>query len=212
MRLSRKRYNKAYYESAAYRAKANSLRNRKRLEVLRMHKSGGRLLEIGCGLGKFLESAAPHFEVHGLDISKYAVAHSQRVFGASVKRGNIEEVQLPPATYDVIVAFNVLEHLKRPSRTIDNVYTGLREGGVFFGSVPNNGGPVGRVYTVVTNILDQTHCSTYAPRRWHALFQQVGFSHRELFGEVLMGKNRSAYIRNGLWRYVSFNLVFLCKK
>ncbi len=212
MHITRKRYNKEYYENAAYRAKANSPRNRKRLAMLRRHKPAGRLLEIGCGLGKFLELAALHYEVHGLDISKYAVAYSQRVLGSSVKRGNIEEEQLPLAYYNVIVAFNVLEHLKQPGRTVDNIYASLKEGGVFFGSVPNNSGPVGSTYTAITNILDKTHCSTYAPRRWCALFQQAGFSDLNFFGEVLLGKNRNAYIQNGLWRYVAFNLVFLCKK
>jgi 2-polyprenyl-3-methyl-5-hydroxy-6-metoxy-1,4-benzoquinol methylase len=212
MRLTRKRYNKEYYENAVYRTKANSPRDRKRLEMLRSHKPGGELLEIGCGLGKFLELAVTHFEVHGLDISPYAVAHSQRALGARVKQGNIEEEPLPQAYYDAIVAFNILEHLKQPSRTINNVYASLKEEGVFFGSVPNNSGPVGSLYTAITNLLDKTHCSTYAPRYWRMLFQQVGFSSLSLFGEILVGKNHSAYIRNGLWKYVSLNLVFLCKK
>ncbi len=43
------------------------------MEEILAHKQSGRLLEIGFGQGDFLELAQGHFDVEGMDISKYAV-------------------------------------------------------------------------------------------------------------------------------------------
>ena len=76
---------------ADYYAMSRSARGRKGLvdtlrdRYIRRHvlrfKQGGALLDIGCGLGLFLESMMPPFAGYGMDLSAYAVAETQRRLG-----------------------------------------------------------------------------------------------------------------------------------
>lgn len=71
--LIRKKYDETYFENIFINRSSHSQRNRKRLEEILAHKQSGRLLESGFGQGDFLELAQGHFDVEGMDISKYAV-------------------------------------------------------------------------------------------------------------------------------------------
>lgn len=212
MNIMRERYNKDYFESLAYKQVPNSQRSRNHLHEVLAHKKEGKLLEIGCGKGGFLKLAAEYFDVEGLDISKHAVNFLKRTFGPKVRRGDIKNESLPSDYYDVIVIFNVLEHLKSPELTISRIYDSLTKGGITLGSVPNNSGLIGRALTAVTNVVDKTHCSTYSPPRWRTLFEESGFRKVHLFGEVMLTRNLNAFIKNRFWPYLSFNLMFLCVK
>ncbi len=212
MSTGKKQYDKDHDETPAYREIPNSRRNRNRLQEILAHKQGGKLLEIGCGKGEFLKLAERYFDVEGMDISKHAIASIKPFLRKKVKRGNIEEENLAPDHYDVIVVFNVLEHLRQPGKVIEKIYHSLTKGGIVIGSVPHNSGLIGRVHTAITNLLDRTHCSTYPPHHWRASFRETGFRKIHFFGEVMLGRNFTLYIRNEYWKYVSFNLMFLCKK
>ena len=204
-------YDEKYFRKRLYREIPNSPRNQKRIREVLSYEPSGRLLEIGCAQGGFLEQAGQYFEVEGGDISEYAVRFLQDRMGPRVFSCDIEKDDLPAGAYDVIVAFNVLEHLKNPSAALARIRAGLKSGGLFFGSVPNNSGPVGRVATLVGNVLDRSHCSTWTPRRWTSAFAAAGFSSFELFGEINRGRNRCVYVKRSLWKYVAIGLVFACR-
>ena len=175
-------------------------------------KQGGKLLEIGCGSGEFLEVASDRFDVYGIDISPYAVSISQKIAGAHVFGGDVEKTDLSRSRYDVIAAFNVLEHLERPDRVLRQVCSALPHEGLFIGSVPNNTGLVGSIATRIANLFDRTHRATYPPDTWYRLLVGAGFERVSFFGEITLSKARSVFVRRPLWRQVSFNLVFVCSK
>lgn len=91
-----------------------------------------KLLEIGCGSGDFLiEARSRGFEVEGLEYSEHAVNHANaRLGGRAVRAGSPEEKCLPDATYDIIAAFDVVEHLRNPRRSIENLRVALRPQGL----------------------------------------------------------------------------------
>jgi SAM-dependent methyltransferase len=80
-------------------------------------RPGGRLLEIGCGVGQLLATLAPHFdEVVGTELSpiraeraRYALAHlpNCRIFNAPLE--SLADTLDPP--YDCIIWADVLEHI-----------------------------------------------------------------------------------------------------
>lgn len=212
MKLIQDGYGKDYHNNFLMRERPGSQRNRRRLQLLRAFKTGGRLLEIGCGKAGFLRQAEPFFEVEGVDISPHAIEGLSGHFGERVRVANIEEQALPLERYDAVAAFNLLEHLQRPDEAIEKIFAALAPGGVTLGSMPNNFGLIGGINTRLTNFFDRTHVSTYPPERWRALFQQAGFTKIHLFGEVTFGRNLCVYLRGGLWRYFSFNLMFVCEK
>jgi len=212
MSILRTHFDRSYFENAAHKESLNSQRNRNRLRELFGHKREGKLLEVGCGKGGFLRLAAERFDVRGIDISSYAVGAIKHVFGDRVRTADVEKKALPSAYYDVVAAFNVLEHLRGPRKVVRKIYDSLTDDGILIGSVPNNCALVGRVATALMNLFDRTHRSTYPTARWRALFQEVGFREVHLFGEITLGRNASLFVKHRPWRYVSFNLMFLCRK
>ena len=212
MNVLRREYTSSYFDNWLLSEWQNSPRNRNRLKLLLKAKNCGKLLEIGCGKGRFLKLANKYFDIEGIDISAFAIHSIECLSSELIKIKNIEEDTILSNNYDVIAAFNLLEHLGKPSNVIYNIYNGLKERGVFVGSVPNNFGAIGGPFTSLTNFIDKTHCSTYSPSHWHRLFDRAGFKEIIFFGELLAGPNINFFIRNKAWKYLAFNLVFLCEK
>jgi 2-polyprenyl-3-methyl-5-hydroxy-6-metoxy-1,4-benzoquinol methylase len=205
-------YDRKYYENVLFKSAPNSQRNLQGLNELLTYKREGNLFEIGCGKGEFLKLASRYFDVHGVDISKYATRNAADNIISRIRYGNIEVEDLVQDEYDAIAAFNVLEHLHEPEQVLSKIFKSLRRQGVLIGSVPLNYGLIGKLHTWITNIVDRTHVSTYTPEKWKELFQDTGFSNIRFFGEVTIGKNRNIYVRHRYWPFISFNLMFICQK
>lgn len=208
-------YSRDYYDNPLVRETPGSQRNRNRLRWILAHDPASgtrRLLEIGCGTGGFLRAAAPFFAIEGIDISAYAVETARRALAAPVRQADLQTETLPGESYEVVAAFNVLEHLVDPPAALRSIHTGLVPGGWLAGSVPNNFGLLGGTHTLLTNLFDRTHVSTFTPARWRALFEQAGFRQVRFAGELLAGHNRSAVLTVRGWRWLSFNLMFACQK
>ncbi len=196
------------------RQSLQSPRDRLRLREIFDHKQAGRLLELGFGSGGFLSLAAEHFDVTGIDHSARRVRRLRSLVSTelSVRQGEIERESFGLEHFDVVAVFNILEHLFKPAETVGRLYQALKETGILIGSVPNNQPPIGSFVTLLTNIGDRTHVSTYGPARWHRIFSEVGFRRIEFFGEVLLTKYLPRYVRGPLWRFYAFNLMFVCTK
>lgn len=207
-----KPFDAGYYRQVLYREIPNSPRNRRRLAEVLRHRVGGRLLEVGCAEGGFLSLAASHFDVEGIDVSAYAVRAVQERYGLRAAVADIEKDRLERGPYDVIVAFNVLEHLADPTAAVARLFDALKAGGLMIGSVPNNGGLMGRPATFIANRLDRTHRSTFPPAAWRARFEAAGFAPIRFFGELNLGRNRNLFIRRPAWKQAAFALVFVCEK
>lgn len=206
-------FDERYYRKALYRERPNSPRNRKRLaEVLRAKPGGGRLLEVGCAEGGFLSLAAEHFDVRGIDASEYAVRAVRERYRLPAEVQDLETAKIPAGEFDVIAAFNLLEHLADPGGAVGRMFAALNPGGILIGSVPNTEGLVGRPAAIIGNRLDRSHRSVFPPRVWLELFAAAGFSSIRFSGELNFGRNRSVYIRRPAWRHLSIALVFLCRK
>jgi len=205
-------YNKNYYDNLFHREVYNSRRNKNRLKVILSHHQQGKMLEIGCGKGQLLRMAARNFEVEGIDISRHAVESLSGWKEARVRQENVEYSQIGVDTYQVVAAFNVLEHIRQPGPVIDKIHKSLRPGGILVGSVPFNASLVGRVHTLLTNLVDRTHVSTLPPRQWRKLFDSAGFQDVNFFGEIMLGKNINRYLHGKLWTLAAFNLMFVCTR
>lgn len=91
-----------------------------------------RLLEIGCGHGEFLLQAQKRgIQVEGLEYSEDAATQANQQLGhPAVRVGSPEENVLPRTDYDVIAAFDVIEHLRQPKKAMAYIYAALKPGGV----------------------------------------------------------------------------------
>lgn len=210
MTIVRRTYDHGYFRTRMHRTHPDSQRNRKRLQLILTHQQQGRLLEIGPGTGEFLHLAARRFEIEGIEISADAVKAAPPDLREKLWVGNIEHDSLCANCYQIVAAFNVLEHLRNPQVAVNQVRHALAPGGWFVGSMPCNSGHIGRLYTRTTNFFDRTHCSTLEPGQWKAIFQKAGFAHITFFGEIPLGPRHCLYVRTRNWSNISANLMFAC--
>lgn len=95
-----------------------------------------RLLDVGCGPGWGLRVlTAAGFEAEGIDVSPSAVA-SAREAGLAARCLDLEGDPLA-GPFDVITAFEVLEHLLRPLPTLEKLRDALSPDGRLVVSLPN---------------------------------------------------------------------------
>jgi 2-polyprenyl-3-methyl-5-hydroxy-6-metoxy-1,4-benzoquinol methylase len=103
----------------------------------------GKLLDVGCGDGRFLRYAKEQgFEVWGIDFDKKSVENVKRNLGIdTVFAMSLEEfyeyAKEKNLKFDVITFFEVLEHQDKPREFLEMVKGLLKEGGYIAGSVPN---------------------------------------------------------------------------
>lgn len=101
----------------------------------------GKLLDVGCGYGTFLNSAKNlGFEVWGIDISESLIRaakkfyHLENIFPLTLDKFI---VNYKPPLFDVITLFEVFEHLTNPHEIICLIKKILKKNGYLVLTVPN---------------------------------------------------------------------------
>ncbi|MDX9974995.1 MAG: class I SAM-dependent methyltransferase [FCB group bacterium] len=101
--------------------------------ILRKHRpGGGRLLDVGCGVGLFLKSLGQQWELAGIDPSVAACEHARRELPhAHIACAGIlsEDALLSSDSFDALVTMAVLDHLKDPALAVRRMCDVLRPGG-----------------------------------------------------------------------------------
>lgn len=133
-------YDFSYYEP--WLLKQKELRNQmwqKRLNRIIRIIPSGRLLDIGCGDGGFLELAeAAGYDVTGTEYSEVAGNITKgRLKHGNVLVGPLRELSLTNNYFDIITMWHVLEHDKDPAATVKRTKLLLRSGGSLVIAVPN---------------------------------------------------------------------------
>ena len=84
--------------------------------VLHYRSPGGRSLEIGCAHGAFtylLKQAG--FDAQGIDLSSTAATFARERFGIIARAGALEQQELESGSFDLVIAIDVLEHVRDPT-------------------------------------------------------------------------------------------------
>jgi SAM-dependent methyltransferase len=129
----------AQYDSWIKQERERDALWKRRLEKLLPYKADGNLLDIGAGIGQFLHHARPFFTgVAGTEVSETAVRIAKQKYGIDLHAGQVEEINLPPDSFDNIALFHVLEHVPDPARLLRRCWELLRRQGVMIIAVPND--------------------------------------------------------------------------
>ncbi len=104
--------------------------------------SGKRVLEIGCGLGRFLAGCRQRGAVvTGIDRSPNAARLARHHFGLDLLTTTLEqaaeETLLPARVFDLVFAFEVIEHVREPGAFLRTVHRLLAPDGLLLLSTPN---------------------------------------------------------------------------
>ena len=118
-----------------YRARRRILAELIRREV--SPPPDARILEIGCGTGHNLAMLSGFGRVDGLELDDEARAISEKRLGRKVMRSPLPELkEVPDVCYDLIGAFDVIEHIDDDQAALASIATKLRTGGKFVMAVP----------------------------------------------------------------------------
>ena len=141
---------------------------------------GRRVLDLGCRDGALTRTYVESNEVVGVDADREALAAAAGL-GIETRWADLDQpLDFPDASFDVVVAGELLEHLRDPAPLVAETRRVLRPGGTFVASVPN-------AYRLKRRLLfllgrppddDPTHLQMFSPSDVRALL--VGFQEPHL--------------------------------
>lgn len=118
--------------SGSYLSNETRLRLEARDTLALLPAGGRRLLEIGAAGGFLLdESRAIGFDVVGIELNHTMADWGRSHLGIDIISGSFESADLPDQSFDVVVAQDVLEHVREPREFVAHVARLLTPGGVF---------------------------------------------------------------------------------
>ena len=95
-----------------------------------------RILDVGCGTGANLLMLAKYGDAEGVDVSEDALAFCRERGLDHVKKGAGEELPYEDGTFDLVTAFDVVEHMDDDLAGLREMFRVLRPGGHVFLFVP----------------------------------------------------------------------------
>ncbi|MGH9747170.1 MAG: class I SAM-dependent methyltransferase [Candidatus Acidiferrales bacterium] len=137
----------------------------------------GKLLDLGCGDGRFLALAARQFDVMGVELSvRASAAARERVPGAQILVSPVTEAVLPKAAFDVVTQFGYIEHEWQPVAGFRVAHRALKPGGLLVIKTPNYASWNRRVMGEDwCGIHIPSHCNYFTPATLRKILRQAGF-------------------------------------
>ncbi len=160
-----------------------------------------RIVDLGCGHGGLLYwlRRAGFQNIQGVDGSaeQIALAHRCGVHEAQLQTMDSFLQQAPTESYDVVLLFDVLEHLTGEEifQILDDVYRILRLGGRCILHLPNAEG----IHGLRSRYDDFTHEQSFTPRSLRQIFSTIGFSGVECFEDRPRVHGFASLARRVIW-------------
>lgn len=154
--------------------------------VARIPETAARVLDVGCGAGRFGAALKARRPTHVVGIERdprAAAAAATRLDEVVVGDAEGPDVRFAPGTFDAVVCGDVLEHLRDPREFLRRVRGWLAPDGVLVASVPNVR-HVSVLQALVTGnwtyepagLLDAGHLRFFTRRELEKLLFRAGFS------------------------------------
>lgn len=94
-------------------------------------KPPGKLLDVGCYTGAFMEvAAAADWVVSGTELSAWAAKIARESHVGPVYEDSMEKLPVAPGSFDVITFWDVMEHLTEPRAFLRDAARLLKPGGI----------------------------------------------------------------------------------
>lgn len=107
-------------------------------EFLQNYISKGKVLDVGCNGGFFLDVLSDEFEKYGIEVDEEAVTYAHQNYAYDIRHGEIGEDDFEEEFFDVIIFRGVIEHMLDPRKALDRSTKLLKKGGlIYFCATPN---------------------------------------------------------------------------
>lgn len=142
----------------------------------------GRMLEIGCSSGDYMEHARQlGWIVDGVEFSGQA-AEDARAKGFNVQNCAVEEMDPPSTPYDIIVAWMVLEHLHRPVEVLQKLRSMITPSGYLVILVPDINSLSRKIFKEHSyDIQLPTHLFHFNPKTLRYTLEKAGWNVTKIF-------------------------------
>jgi len=125
-----------------------------------------RILDIGCAFGAFLSHLDPSWSRFGMDVSQFATDRAHKLLpGATFAKADITQIPFP-GSFDVITAFDVIEHVPSLEDAASSIRSKLSPSGHFLFVVPVYDGLTGPLVHLLDR--DETHLHKRSREFWLA--------------------------------------------
>jgi SAM-dependent methyltransferase len=147
------------------------------LDLLEPYKANGRLLDVGCSIGLFLDLARERgWHGIGIEFAPRALAYAREQHGLEVLDVPLEEAGFEDGSFDAVGLLSVLEHTNEPRRMLGDVARVLRPGGAVYVVVPNVESLACRVLHERARTFDgRNHLVYFSPATLRDCFDRSGF-------------------------------------
>lgn len=154
-------------------------RNRRANRIAKLMGRKGKILDIGCGNGRFLQmiECQGDIEGYGLEMASNSALRAKVIIGDRLQIGTLQADSYPEAYFDAITLFHVFEHLTDPKGYLENIQRILKPGGILYISFPNIDSLQSRIFKGDWLHLDPPrHLFFFGPNRFKEIMADYGFN------------------------------------
>ena len=143
-------------------------------------RAAGRALDVGCGDGRFLGHMQQlGWQVSGTELPGAAFDRAQKIPGIQLHAGTLTSGLFPPASFDAITIWHVLEHVPDPLALLRACRDLLAPGGLLVVEVPNTDSWQNQLFGALAfNVDPPRHLYQFGPDSLGRLLARAGFSVR----------------------------------
>lgn len=172
------------------------------------YKRKGKVLDIGCATGDFLEVAKKKgFLVYGLELSKWSVKIA-RDKGLTVFRESIKtHAKKHQGQYDIVTLWGVIEHFEKPKEELEYINKLLKPSGIIVLWT-------GDVDSITSYVMGRNwwywlgqHIQYFTRRSLYLLGKQTGFT--QVFSKTYPQAATYVRLENSMARYKKKRLILL---
>ena len=136
--------------------------------------AGWEMLDVGCGLGQFVEVANRcGWKAEGLELSRGAVDFARRQ-GLPVRNLDFLSEEIEPNSFDLVTLFEVIEHVPNPAEVLLRAGEVVRPGGLVYLTTPNFASLDRFVAGKDWKIIHPEHLTYFTPHTLRTLVKKTG--------------------------------------
>ena len=185
-------YRKAVDPDYAREDSSRSINAHLSLHTLKRFAHSGRLLDVGCATGYFLNAARLDFETQGIELSEWAAKYARERLRLDVVNAGLDDAPLPSAHFDVVALNDVIEHFTDPRAALVRIHGLLKPGGLLYLVTPDIDSLSARLMRGRWWGLRPAHVYYFSPATLGALLRETGF-------EVELVKSYGRIFTWGYW-------------
>jgi SAM-dependent methyltransferase len=176
---------------------------RARAKEIKKFRSDGNLIEIGCAYGFFLSIVKKDYQAYGFDIAEGPINYARNILRVDARCEDFLNAAIETNSADIIVMWDVIEHLVRPDLIIKKVAQTLRPGGYLFITTGDSGSILAQVRREKWRLIHPpTHLHYFNFKTISVLLKSYGLKPIEI---THVGSRRSI-------RQISYSLLAHGKK